>query len=323
MAKEKQGRRGFIKGAGLMAGSVLSSSIVTSSAAAQPVELTASAASKGAQLRGLLANPDPVVAPIVPDILTARLCELEGFQAVLIGDSQSLAWYGIPGFGLLSMTELTDFAVHIAAHTELAVIADMEDGGGSPLRIHRATQELERGGVAAVMFEDVTPEAHFVRRGAALVSRDEMVDKIKAAVDARRDQNLVVIARSHAQEQGYSMEQALERGLAWADAGADVIYLSGMRLEDHPRAREIVKKPMLFLGTPTTTPEQAKAAKISLIAYHLDSVGHGALYQALKELKTTGTFANSSKLLLPGDVQAKLVRTEEYTTLARKYHMIK
>jgi 2-methylisocitrate lyase-like PEP mutase family enzyme len=322
MAKEKQGRRRFIKGAGLMAGSVLSSSFLPSPAVSQSGQTALPTGSKGAQLRGLLAKPETIVAPIVPDIVSVRLCELEGFQAVQIGDSQPTAWHGFPGYGLVSYTEVLNFSVHLASNTNLPVMVGMADGGGTPLTIYRATQELERGGVAAIAYEDSTWETHFSRKG-TLVSPADFADRIKAAVDARKDQNLVIIARTDAVGQGYTMEQALERGVACAEAGADVLYFSGMRLEDHPRAREAVKKPLFHLGNARTTPDQAKAAKVSVIAYHVDGVAHGALYEALKELKNTGKFEQSSKMSLPNGVQARLVRSDDYNALARKYHMIK
>ncbi|HYR82477.1 MAG TPA: isocitrate lyase/phosphoenolpyruvate mutase family protein [Terriglobia bacterium] len=321
MAKQKQGRRGFMKGAGLVAGGVLSSSILPSSA--QSGQTAPGTGSKGAQFRSLLAKSEVVVAPIVPDIVAARLCELEGFPAVQIGDSQPTTWHGFPGLGLVSYTEVLNFSVHIAGNTNLLVMVGMADGGGNPLTIYRATQELERGGVAAVAYEDTTDESHFVRRG-TLVSTEVFVDRIKAAVDARKDQSLVIIARTDALEKGYTIEQALERGVACAEAGADVIYFSGMRLEDHSKARDLVKKPLFHLGNARTTPDQARAAKVSVVAYHVDGVAHGALYQALKELKTTGTFENSlAKLQLPNDVRAKLIQSDEYNARARKYHLIK
>jgi 2-methylisocitrate lyase-like PEP mutase family enzyme len=317
MAKAKQGRRNFIKGAGLMAGGVLSSSVMPSQAAAQSTPT-----SSAGRLRSFLARSELIIAPIVPDIVGARLCELEGFPAVQIGDSQPTAWYGFPGLGLLSYTEVLDYSVHIAANTNVSVMVGMGDGGGTPLTIYRATQELERGGVAAAAFEDTTWETHFVRQG-AVVSTDQMVDRIKAAVDARRDPNFVVIARTDALGQGHSTQQVFERGAACAEAGADMIYFSGLRLEDHAKARDAVKKPLFHLGNARTTPDQAKAARVSAIAYHVDVVAHGALYQALRELKTTGMYENSSKQQLPRDVQSKLFRNDEYMTRARKYRMIK
>jgi 2-methylisocitrate lyase-like PEP mutase family enzyme len=182
---------------------------------------------------------------------------------------------------------------------------------------------LERGGVAAVAFEDTTWETHFVRQG-AVVSTDNFVDRIKAALDARKDPSFIVIARTDALGQGQSMQQVFERGAACAEAGADMIYFSGLRLEDHAKARDAVRKPLFHLGNARTTPDQAKAARVSAIAYHVDTVVHGALYQAIRELKTTGMYENAAKQLqLPREVQSKLFRNEDYMARARKYRMIK
>src|SRR5581483_3397780 len=229
MAQEKPGRRGFIKGAGLLTGGVLSSGFFPSSAVAQSGETTSAPASKSARLRSLLAKSELIVAPIVPDIVGARLCEALGFPAIEIGDSQPTSWYGLPGLGLVSYTEVLNFSIHIAGNTDIPVMVGMADGGGSPLTIYRATQELERGGVAAVAFEDATSETHFARQG-TLVSASQFVDRIKAALDARKDPNLIVIARTDAVSQGYPMQEVLERGAACAEAGADMIYFSGMRV---------------------------------------------------------------------------------------------
>ena len=110
MTKGKQGRRRFIKGAGLMAGSVFSSSFLPSAAIAQSGQTAATTGSKGAQIRSLLAKSEMIVAPIVPDIVSVRLCEMEGFQAVQIGDSQPTTWHGYPCYGLVSYTEVLNFS---------------------------------------------------------------------------------------------------------------------------------------------------------------------------------------------------------------------
>jgi 2-methylisocitrate lyase-like PEP mutase family enzyme len=321
MAKERRGRRGFIQSAGLMAGGVLGAGLLPTPAAAQSGQ-TNPGASKSAMLRSMIAKGDVIVAPIVPDVTGARLCEVEGFPAIQIGDSQPTTWYGYPGYGLLSYTEVMNYSVHVASHTNLAVMTGMGDGGGTPLTIHRATQELERGGVAAVAFEDTTMETHFVRQG-AVVSKQQWVDRIRAALDARKDPNFIIIARTDALEQGIPMEQAIERAAACAEAGADVIYFAGMKLEDYPKATAVIKKPLFHLGNATTTPAQAKAAKISFIAYHVDGVMHGALYQALRELKTTGKYENAAKNTVPREIQAKLTERDEYLARARKYNMAK
>jgi methylisocitrate lyase len=320
MAAGEQDRRDFIKATGLTV-SAMGSVLVTGSSAAQAAQ-TPSSASKGAPLRALLAKGELVIAPIVPDIITARLCEIEGFAAVQIGDSQPTAWYGLPSYGLISYTEVLNFSVHLARSTNVAVMAGMGDGGGTPLTIYRATQELERGGVAAATFEDTMMETHFVRQG-AVVSKQQFADRIRAAVDARKDPNFLVIARTDALSQGLPMDQVLDRGVAAAAAGADVIYFGGMRLEDYPKAATIIRKPLFHLANARTSTEQVKASKVNMVAYHVDSVAHAALYQAIHELRTTGKYENAAKMSLPAEVQAKLSQRDEYLSRARTYNMIK
>jgi 2-methylisocitrate lyase-like PEP mutase family enzyme len=324
MGKQKQGRRGFIKAAGIATGALGAAMVSSTPSSGQAGQASSSgqrARTQAGRLRDLLAKAETIVAPIVPDIMTARMCELEGFPAVQIGDSQPTAWHGFPSLGLVSYTEVLNFSLHIAANTGIAVMVGMADGGGSPLTIYRATRELERGGVAAVAYEDSTPQIHFAKTG-GVVSSEEFVDRIKAAVDARQDPDFLVIARTNAAGQGLGTDEALRRGVACAAAGADVIYLSGVRLEDCLKAQQTIKKPLFYLGNSRTTPNQARLAGISMIAYHTDFVAHGALYQALKELKATGTFEKSAALALPSDIQAKLARTDDYMSRARKYHVI-
>ena len=321
MAKEKRGRRRFIQSAGLMASSVLSAGILPKPAAAQSGPTTP-VASRAARLRSMMSSGEVIVAPIVPDIIGARLCEVEGFPAVQIGDSQPTNWYGFPGYGLVSYTEVLNYSVHIANHTNLAVMVGMGDGGGTPLTVYRATQELERGGVAAVAFEDTMMETHFSREG-AVVSKQQWVDRIRAALDARKDSNFLVIARTDALEQGVPLEQAIERAATCAEAGADVIYFAGMKLQDYPKAQAVIKKPFFHLGNATTTPDEAKAAKVSFIAYHVDGVINAALYQALHELKTTGKYENAAKTTIPREIQARLTQRDDYLARAKKYNMVK
>jgi 2-methylisocitrate lyase-like PEP mutase family enzyme len=258
----------------------------------------------------------------VPDIIGARLVEVEGFPAVQIGDSQPTNWYGYPGYGLLSYTEVLNYSVHIANHMNLPVMVGMGDGGGTPLTVYRATQELERGGVAAIAFEDTMMETHFSRQG-AVVSKQQWVDRIKAALDARKDSNLIIIARTDALEQAVPLDQAVERAAAVAEAGADVIYFAGIKLQDYPKVTAVIKKPLFHLGNATTTPDEAKAAKVSFIAYHVDGVINAALYNALHELKTTGKYENAAKNTVPREIQARLTERDDYLSRARKYNMVK
>src|SRR5690349_3134285 len=144
MAKTES-RRGFMKQAGLMAGSVLGSAV-------PPVQTAASPAGKGAQFRRLLERQDAIVIPVVHDVLTARAAEREGFPAVFTAGSWcSTARQGVPDLGTVTVTELVEYGGHIALHTELPVFAHGCTGGPTAVHVYRATQSFERAGVAAVM----------------------------------------------------------------------------------------------------------------------------------------------------------------------------
>lgn len=318
----KQSRRGFIKGAGLMAGGLMGSSVVS----AEPAQSLSGSMSKGAQFRALLARPEPLLCPAVHDVLTGRLCEMEGFQAVTTGGSAaSSAVHGIPDFGLISITELIEFAGNVAQHINIPVLGDGDDAGGSPNNAYRATQNFEKAGVGAIMYEDTVQVKHLTRQGGELVTKEQMADKIKAAVDARKDQNLVIVARCDAIAEGHTMDDALARGVAYAEAGADVLFFSGMRLTDTAKARDLVKRPLMTTVNSTTTPDQLKEAKISLAVYAgiLLNVATGAAHQVLKELKATGKTENSAKMAIANDIYTKLIGSQDYIDRGKKYHLTK
>src|SRR5262245_8258275 len=312
---KKQSRRTFIKGAGVAAGSLLTPAVVQAQ--------QTSGATKGEQFRNLLQGVEPVLAPGVHDVLTARLVEQMGFPAMTVGGSAVSAQHVIPDVGLITITELIEFAGNIAENVNVPVFADCDDGGGSPINVYRAMQNAEKRGIAAVMFEDTVTIKHLGGRS-DLVTKEQMVDKIKAAVDARQ-KGTVIIARTDALSEQRTMDEALERGLACAQAGADVIFFSGMRLSDTPKARDTVRKPLMSTVNGTTTPAMLKEGRISLGVYagQLLQIGLGAAAQALQELKSTGLMTNAAKLSIAGDVYQKLIESQEVNARARKYNLIK
>ncbi len=311
-------RRSFIKGAGLLAGGVLT----TGMAEAQTGGTTA-AMSMANRFRELLKGSEPILAPAAHDVLTARLIEAAGFPVITVGGSATSAEHMIPDVGLITITELIEFAGNIAENVNIPVFGDGDDGGGSPINVYRATRNFEKRGLAAVMYEDTVTVKHLAGRS-DLVTKGQMVDKIKAAVDARTN-NIVVIARTDALAERETMEQALDRGAAYAEAGADMIFFSGMNLNDTPRAQGIVKKPLMSTVNATTTPARLKEAKIAFGVYagQILQISLGAAYQALQELKTTGLMTNASKMSIPNEVYAKLTESAEVTARARKYNLIK
>ena len=220
------------------------------------------------------------------------------------GSACALVGYGIPNTGLVTLTELTDFAGHIAQSINLPVLADADDAGRTPLQTYRAIQGFESAGLGCVMFED-----RDLGPGGQLVSVELMSEKIQAAVEARRDPDLVIMARCDAVSLGAPVEEALERGVAYAEAGADTFYFSGMGMEDYPRASEFIGRPLV--STVTDTPlADLKKNKISIGLYvgHALNVALGAAHESLGELKSTGRVANLSERSLPRDVNRILTR---------------
>jgi 2-methylisocitrate lyase-like PEP mutase family enzyme len=182
------------------------------------------------KLRQLLARPGLIVAPGCYDPLTARIIESAGFECVYMsGGSFAAAYLGAPDLALTTMTELATGARNIALAVDVPVIGDMETGFGSVLTVRRAMREYENSGLAGAHIEDQSIDKHCGHMsGKKIVPIPEMVDRIKAAVDARRDPDFVVIARCDAiVVEG--LASSIERANRYVEAGADVIYMESPR----------------------------------------------------------------------------------------------
>lgn len=199
-------------------------------------------------LRQLMAAPGVVVAPGVADALNARLVAAEGFKAIyMTGGGTSAVRLGMPDVGLLTMPEMVDNAGRIAEASRLPVIADADTGYGNALNVRRTVREYEKAGVAAIHLEDQElPKRCGHLGGKTLVTRDEMIGKIRAACDARSDADFMVIARTDALAVE-GLEAALERGKAYEEAGADMIFVESPLSMDHLRAiPKAFRVPTLF-----------------------------------------------------------------------------
>ena len=177
------------------------------------------------RLREILGRKSYAIVPGACDTLTARLVQLAGFEAVyLTGGGYSRA-NGYPDVGLLTMTEVTQWISRTVEALEIPVIADMDAGYGNALNVVRAVREYEKTGAAAFHLEDqVSPKKCGHYEGKQLVSRGEMIGKVKAAVDTRRDADMVIIARSDARATE-GLEAAIARVNAYLEAGADVGFV--------------------------------------------------------------------------------------------------
>nr|WP_211177999.1 oxaloacetate decarboxylase [Pseudonocardia acidicola] len=189
-----------------------------------------------ARLRELLraaAEGSPLLAPGAYDALSARLIEQAGFDVVyMTGFGTTASLIGRPDVGLLTATEMADNARRIVAAVDVPVIADADTGYGNAINVLRTVAAYEQAGVAGLHLEDqVMPKKCGHMSGKAVIGADEMVGKIKAAVAARRDPDLVIIARTDAAAVE-GLDAAIARARAYAGAGADVLFVEAPTSED-------------------------------------------------------------------------------------------
>ena len=253
------------------------------------------------RLRTLLARPECLVAPGVADALAARLVARAGFEAAyMTGFGTTLTRLGQPDVGLLTATEMIDNASRIVDACELPVVADADTGYGNPINTRRTIRDYEKTGVAGVHIEDQSwPKRCGHLAGKRVIPTAEMVAKIKAACDARRDSDFVIITRTDAiAVEG--LEAALERGERYREAGADVLFIEA------PVGREQVDRVAKhFKGVPLLYNMAASGKTPDLPAGELGRLGFRiaiypnwvilaaipAMERMLAELKRTGSVA--------------------------------
>jgi carboxyvinyl-carboxyphosphonate phosphorylmutase len=198
------------------------------------------------RIRELLAQPGPILCPGVFDCVSAKAAERAGFPAASIsGAALTASILGYPDVGLQSFSEVLNAARNIARCVNIPILADADTGYGNALNVMRATREFEAAGIAGMMIEDQTfPKrcGHF--EGKKVIPAEEMVIKIKAACDARRSDDYVIIARTDSRAL-YGLDHAIERALKYCEAGADIIFIEALlSLEDLERVGKAIPKPL-------------------------------------------------------------------------------
>jgi carboxyvinyl-carboxyphosphonate phosphorylmutase len=257
------------------------------------------------RLRELLVQQDLLIAPGAYDALSARLIAQAGFPAVyMTGFGMAASVLGQPDVGLLTMSEMVSRAAALAAVVgDRPLIADADTGYGNPINVRRTVREYERAGVAAIHIEDqVWPKKCGHMEGKQVIPVDEMVQKIRAAVDARQDPDFVIIARTDANAV-YGLEDALRRGRAYREAGADVIFIEAPRSIEELRAiaQAFPDVPLLYNWaesgkTPLLPLEEIHALGFKLVIFPVSMLFAATqalldLLEALKQGQTSLAFA--------------------------------
>lgn len=261
---------------------------------------TAHGASPRARLRELMAQQGAIAAPGVADALNARIVAQHGFEAVyMTGAGTAAVRLGMPDVGLLSMNEMVDNAARIFDASDLAVIADADNGYGGVLNVRRTVQSFERAGISAIHLEDQSlPKRCGHLAGKQLVETDEMVSKIKAACDARVDQNFVIIARTDAiAVEGF--DAAIERAQRYREAGADMLFVEAPSADQLPQIAPRLDAPLLYNmaasgKTPFLDKSEIERLGFKLIIYPnwMLLAGIRASNKVLELLKQTGSMAD-------------------------------
>lgn len=317
-------RREFVQGAGLAAPLLISAAGPLAAAVSEP-QARLAPRTMGARFRALMNGPEPLVCPGAYDLMSARLCEVHGFRAVFVGSSAAnQELLGMPDQAIATVSEIIDYNSVIAANVDIPVLADVDDFGATPLNVYRFAKQADRAGIGCAAFDDRMPvnrATGYAVPGVFPLAR--MLDNIHAAADARAD--MVLIARCLAPTPNNSYTEMLDRAAAYAEAGADAVWLGLPAPADYVRAAEIVKKPLMAGVGRRNLPATAEAMKAARIAVGqavtMMNIALGAVDKALIELKSTGQMGQAQSSALSRETAAKLEQVAELNARSQRYHL--
>lgn len=259
----------------------------------------APSASPGKRFRDAVERGGPVKLPGVINAYCALLAERAGFEAIyLSGAGVANASFGLPDLGMTTLTDVVEDARRITGASDLPLLVDADTGWGAAFTIARSVHEIERAGAAGLHIEDQEQAKRCGHRpNKAIVSVQEMCDRVKAAVDARRDDDFVIMARTDAFARE-GLEAAVARCRAYVDAGADMVFAEALhRLDDFAAFASQLGVPVLanlteFGVTPAFTADELGKVGIKIVLYPLSaframSRAAERVYRAIFETGTT------------------------------------
>jgi 2-methylisocitrate lyase-like PEP mutase family enzyme len=281
-----------------------------------------------ASLSHAQSSKEALTLPGAYDALSARLIQAEGFSAVYItGAGLANSMLGVPDIGLVTVTELRDHVARIAETVDIPLVVDGDTGFGNAVNTYRTVRLLERAGASAIQIEDqVFPKkcGHFA--GKAVISADEMTQKIHAAVDARQNDETVIIARTDARAVS-SLDEAFERAERYREAGADVLFVEAPESRDELRTIggrfnvPLVANMVEGGKTPLCTVDELSEMGFSIVLFANAAlrVSQRAIYEMLKELKETGSTNAKLDVMASWEERQNIVDKPFYDKLERKY----
>jgi len=277
--------------------------------------------SAGTRLRAAVKEEKPLQVVGAINAYSALLAQQAGFRALyLSGAGVANASYGLPDLGITTLENVLEDARRVTAAVPLPLLVDADTGFGSAFNIARTVKEFTRAGVAGMHIEDqVQAKRCGHRPGKAIVSKQEMVDRVKAAVDARTDAQFVIMARTDALAVE-GIDAAIERAVACREAGADMVFPEAMtELDQYRRFAEAVKLPVLaniteFGKTPLFTVDELRKAGVGLVLYPLSAFRamSAAALRVYGAIRTEGTQKNVANLMQTRDDLYQVLNYHDY-----------
>ena len=259
------------------------------------------------RMRAMLAGTQCLSPATVYDALSARVAESVGYElGILSGSVNSSTTLAAPDLTLQTLTEFADQVRRIMRVSKLSLLVDADHGYGNALNAMRTVQELEHAGVSALAIEDVAQPAGFgLPEGTmALVSLEEMVGKLRAALSARQDPALVIVGRI-ASLRVEDTERSVARAKAYAATGVDAIFITGLKkLADFEALRAVIKLPIIVGSAPELKREDLAARGVRILLQ-----GHQPVAAAVKALRET--YAHLYNGGAPADLKSKIASSEE------------
>lgn len=280
------------------------------------------------QLKQLIAQRRGVIVPGAFNALSARVVADLGFEAIYVtGAGVTNMWFGLPDQGFMGLTDIADHTARIRDAVELPLIVDADTGFGNALNTYHAVRTLERAGADCIQLEDqVSPKrcGHF--NGKEVIDASEMIGKIKAAVDARSNADTLIMARTDAAAI-HGFDAAVERAQAYADAGADMLFVEAVTTPEHIQALpQRLSAPQLMnmvIGgkTPITSTDALADMGYSIVLY-ANAALQGALagmQRALGTLKAERHLQENANLVAPFAERQRLVNKPQWDAMEKKY----
>jgi len=280
-----------------------------------------------AKLSDLLRSDDIIVVPGIYDTLSALIIERAGFEAIYLSGGAVARSMGFPDLGLITLTEMVQRAREIAQSVNLPLIADADTGYGNAINVMRTMQEFERAGVAAIQLEDqVTPKKCGHYHNIRVLPEELMVGKLQAALEARSDHDLLIVARTDSLST-HGFDEAIRRANLYADVGADVIFVEAPQTREQLRQiPQLVQAPLLvnmFQGgkTPLVSVEELHQMgyKMVIIPSDLQRAAIKAMQEVASVLRKDGNSASISERLVTFTEREELVDLPKFQQLDRRF----